>query len=74
MSTYTNLTAGVSIAYEWEFSAQSIIKKSSVSVEYDHMRFDYDDFRDATVLAPVGEEPLFGFSANVIRVHASIWY
>lgn len=74
MSTYTNLTAGISVAYEWQFSAQSLIKQSSVSLEYDYMRFEYDDFRDATAQVAVGEEPLFGFSANVIRLYASIWY
>ena len=74
MSTYTNVTAGVSVAYEWQFSASALIKKSSIQFEYDYMQFDYDDFRDATAEAPVGEEPLFGFSANVIKVYASIWY
>lgn len=74
MSTYTNFTAGLSVAYEWQFSASALIKKSSIQFEYDYMKFDYDDFRDATAEAPVGEEPLFGFSANVIKVYASIWY
>jgi hypothetical protein len=74
MSTYTNITAGISVAYEWQFSAQALIKKSSVNFEYDYMRFDYDDFRDATAMAPAGQEPLFGFSANVIRAYVSIWY
>lgn len=74
MSTYSNFTAGISVAYEWQFSASAMVKKSSIQFEYDYMRFDYDDFRDVTAEAPVGEEPLFGFSANVIKVYASIWY
>ncbi|MDM7862024.1 DUF3570 domain-containing protein [Alteromonas sp. ASW11-36] len=74
MSTYSNFTAGISVAYEWQFSASAMIKKSSIQFEYDYMQFDYDNFRDVTADAPVGEEPLFGFSANVIKVYASIWY
>lgn len=74
MSTYSNFTAGISVAYEWQFSASAMVKKSSIQLEYDYMQFDYDDFRDVTAEAPVGEEPLFGFSANVIKVYASIWY
>ncbi|MFQ3251438.1 MAG: hypothetical protein ACI9O6_003288 [Glaciecola sp.] len=74
MSTYTGLTAGISVSYEWQFSQTAMFKKSAVHFEWDYMKFDYDDFRDATAEAPVGEEPLFGFSANVLRIFASIWY
>ncbi|WP_229333609.1 DUF3570 domain-containing protein [Glaciecola sp. MH2013] len=74
MSTYNGLTAGISVAYEWQFSQTATFKKSSVHFEWDYMKFAYDDFRDATADAPVGEEPLFGFSANVLRIFASVWY
>ncbi len=74
MSTYTGLTAGLHLSYEWQFSQTATFKKSSVHVEYDYMRFDYDNFRDVTADAPVGEEPLFGFSANVLKIYASVWY
>jgi hypothetical protein len=74
MSTYTGLTAGISVSYAWQFSRTAIFKKSAVHFEWDYMKFDYDDFRDATAQAAVGEEPLFGFSANVLRIFASIWY
>ena len=74
MSTHSNWSVGMSIAYEWRFSAAAMIKKSSIQFEYDYMNFDYDDFRDVTAEGPVGEEPLFGFTAKVIKVYASIWY
>ena len=74
MSTYNGITAGISIAYEWQFSQTAVFKKSAVHFEWDYMKFAYDDFRDATAEAPVGEEPLFGFSANVLRIFASVWY
>nr|WP_136251148.1 DUF3570 domain-containing protein [Ningiella ruwaisensis] len=74
MSTYSGLTVGIGLSYEWEFSQTAMIKKSSIHFEYDYMNFDYEDFRDATADAPVGEEPLFGFSASVIKLYGSIFY
>lgn len=74
MSTYTGLTAGMSLAYEWKFSESATFKKSSVHLEYDYMNFDYDNFRDVTAQAAVGTEPLFGFSASAFKIYASIWY
>ena len=74
MSTYTGLTVGLSLAYEWKFSETATFKKSSFHIEYDYMRFEYDNFRDVTADAPVGEEPLFGFGAYALKIYASIWY
>jgi hypothetical protein len=74
MSTYSGVTVGIGLSYEWQFSETANIKKSSVHFEYDYMNFDYENFRDVTADAPIGEEPLFGFSASVIKLYASIWY
>jgi hypothetical protein len=38
------------------------------------MKFDYDNFRDLTAQAGVGEEPLFGFTAAAFKIYATIWY
>ncbi|MEM0910064.1 MAG: DUF3570 domain-containing protein [Pseudomonadota bacterium] len=75
MSSYSGITAGLHVSYEWQFSQTAMFKKSSIHVEYDYMQFDYDNFRDVTVAdAAAGEEPLFSFSANVLKIYASIWY
>jgi hypothetical protein len=75
MSTYNGITAGIGISYEWQFSQSATFKKSSIHFEYAYMKFDYEDFRDATVTGVTpGEEPLFGFSANVLKIYASVWY
>jgi hypothetical protein len=75
MSTYSGVTIGIGVSYEWQFSETATVKKSSVHFEYDYMNFDYENFRDVTADAPrPGEEPLFGFSASVIKLYASIWY
>ena len=78
LSTYSNLAAGISLSYEWRFSQTATIKKSSFHIEYDRIQFDYDNFRDATAALPEGgapgQEPLFSFGANVLRIYASIYY
>jgi len=74
MSAYTGITAGISLSYEWKFSETATFKKSSIHLEYDYMKFDYDNFRDVTAEAPVGQEPLFGFTASALKLYASIWY
>lgn len=74
MSTYKGLTAGIKLSYEWKFSETALVKKSSFHIEYDYLNFDYENFRDVTAEAPIGEEPLFNFSASAIKVFASIWY
>jgi hypothetical protein len=38
------------------------------------MYFDYADFRDVVTGGPVGEEPLFNFSADVFQLYVSFWY
>ncbi|MDF2177859.1 DUF3570 domain-containing protein [Aliiglaciecola sp. CAU 1673] len=74
LSTFSNISAGVAVSYEWQFSQTTTIKKSSLNLEFDYMRFDYDDFRNLLDDAPVGEEALFSFSATVLRLYGSIWY
>ncbi len=43
--------------------------------KYNYMQFNYQDFRDlrAEGFTP-GTEPLYSFSANVLRLFVSIWY
>ncbi|GAC15554.1 DUF3570 domain-containing protein [Aliiglaciecola lipolytica] len=74
MSTFSNTSIGLSVTYEYRFSPSSWVKKGTVNYELDHLRFEYDDFRNVLADAPVGEEPLFEFSANVTRIFVSLWY
>ncbi|GAB5379074.1 MAG: hypothetical protein Alis3KO_10620 [Aliiglaciecola sp.] len=74
MSTFSNVSLGLSLTYEHKFSQSSWIKKVTANYELDHLRFQYDDFRNVLADAPVGEEPLFEFSANVTRIFVSAWY
>lgn len=74
LSTYSGVSGGIGITYQWAFSQSFFLEKSTFNIEYDYMQFDYDNFRDVTTGEAVGEEALFGFSASVIRAYVSIWY
>jgi len=54
----------------WKF-----VEKGTVNIVWDHMLFNYDDFRDLRVtgLAP-GTEPLYHFDADVFQVFVSFWF
>lgn len=84
MSTFNNLSLGLSLTYEFQFSAANFFKKSTINLDFDHVNYNYDDFRNVLVnstlegdtsgIAPVGEEPLYQFSANITRFYVSIFY
>ena len=66
---------GFGVAYEFKPAWASFLGKAAVNLKYDHIRFEYDDFRDlrTTGVAP-GTEPLYQFDANVIRLFFSGWF
>ncbi len=75
LSTYNNHTIGVGASYAFLRKNWKFIDKGTVNFAWDHIRFQYDNFRDLraqTVVA--GDEPLYKFSANVFQFYLSIWY
>jgi hypothetical protein len=74
LSTFSNVSVGLSVSYEKALSSSSLFKKWSVNSEIEHIRFNYADFRNVLAEGAVGEEPLFAFNANVIRMFFSVWY
>jgi hypothetical protein len=75
MSTFDNLSLGLSLTYEFKFSAANFFKKSTINLDLDHVNYDYDDFRNVLAVdAPIGAEPLYQFSANITRLYVSIFY
>jgi hypothetical protein len=48
--------------------------KTTLNVFWDHYFFVYDDFRDLTSGADVGEEPFYEFDADVFQVFLSLWF
>ncbi len=74
MSTFDNNSLRVGITYEFAQKGWGFINRGSVNFNYDYIDFSYDNFRDVTQGGPVGEEPLYGFSADVITAYVSFWY
>jgi hypothetical protein len=74
LSTFTSHMLSVGATYEFGASRWSFVKRSTVNLFYDRIRFDYDDFRDILEGGPPGAEPLYGFDANVYRVFVSAWF
>lgn len=82
LSTYQANNFGFGVAYE-RASQWKYFTKESVSFFWDYMQFDYDNFRNrllsrGTDTSPaqfaVGEEPFYGFNANVVRLFVSLYY
>jgi len=74
LSSFNDQTIGIGISYEFSPQNPTFIDKGSLSLNYDHIRFDYDDFRDLTVVTAPGQEPAYSFSADTVQFFLSIWY
>ena len=75
LASMQSQTIGFGVAWEFKPSRFEFLGKASLSLKYDYILFDYDDFRDLRVtgLAP-GTEPLYNFNASVIRLFVSGWF
>jgi len=74
LSEFNDLTLGLGFTYlvPPKFIYGGL--KSEVSLQWDYIQFDYKNFRDPTAGDVVGSEPLYGFSANVIRLFYSLYF
>jgi hypothetical protein len=73
----TNTTIGVGATYELPKGFVPGFEKSTINLYWDRIQFDYEDFRN--VLAREngtfpGQEPLYQFDADVIRLYFSFWF
>jgi hypothetical protein len=85
LSEFRNVTLGLGASYKlpsWSFWPSA---KPELNLQWDHIRFDYANFRDVTVHrnlanspdAPaiaVGAEPLYQLDVNVIRAFFSVYF
>ena len=80
LSTFESQTIGFGVTYDLLENGWGFIDRGSLNFFFDHIMFDYDDFRDirgtvdATNATQTGNEPFYSFDANVIRAYISIWY
>jgi hypothetical protein len=75
LATMTSHTIGMGVSYELNLPGMDFLEKATVNFRFDHILFDYDDFRDLRVTGvPPGAEPLYDFSANVLQLFFSGWF
>ena len=69
------MTIGFGISYEFAKGEGGSIDKASVNFKFDHIQFNYEDFRDARQTSfAAGSEPLYQFNANIMQLFLSIWF
>jgi Protein of unknown function (DUF3570) len=72
-------TFGIKATYAFLPDGWKIFKRGTVTFDYSHLEFKYNDFRDikyyslANGYAP-GEEPLYSFGANVYQIYISMFF
>lgn len=74
LSSFSNVTARVGATYEFAKNGWGMLDRGAVSVTYDRIAFDYDNFRNVPLGGGAGLEPLFAFDADVVQVFFSFWY
>ena len=74
LSEFNNHTFSLYLSYTRPVRYR-MLEKVGLNLQWDHIWFNYDDFRDLRdTSAPVGQEPLYKFSAGVAQLFVSIWF
>jgi hypothetical protein len=74
LSTFTSHMLSLGATYELPTLGWDRIRRSTVNLFYDHILYDYADFRDVRQGGTPGTEPLYSFEADVFRVFISGWF
>ncbi|MGX5173486.1 DUF3570 domain-containing protein [Aliikangiella sp. IMCC44653] len=75
MSTFNANAFGFGIAYTKELKGWELLDKFTANVSFDRIYFDFEDFKDLRVEVDTpGDEPLYSYNANVIRIYFSVFY
>lgn len=75
LSTFSSQTIGVGLTYEFTKNNWQFLDRGTLNLYFDTIFFDYEDFTNLTQTGyPLGQEPLYSFTANVLRLYVSIWY
>jgi hypothetical protein len=82
LAAQTNNTFGLKATYAFLPDGWKIFKRGTVTFDYSHIQFKYDDFRNIKYFndtpaggnyAP-GSEPLYSFGANVYQAYISMFF
>ena len=75
LSTFNSTTLRLGVSYDILEGGWRFVERGSVSFVYDHILFDYKDFRDLRITSGIvpGAEPLYEFEADVVQIFVSFW-
>ena len=74
LSEFTDHTLSLHLSYSRDVNNRWL-DKAGISLQWDRIWFDYDNFSDLTdVNSPVGEEKLYDFEADVFKILFTAWY
>ncbi len=74
LATFQSTSIGVTASWDFAKNGWGWVDKGSLNVSFDHMEFDYKDYRNALVGGTPGTEPLYGYGADIYQLYVSIWY
>jgi hypothetical protein len=75
LSTFTSQSIRLGATYDILKGGWKFIEKGSLNVIFDHLMFNYADFRDLRSVAPApGAEPFYSFDADVFQFFVSFWF
>ena len=73
LSEYSAQQWGLGISYTFK-SPYAFFNNSTLNFHWDIMRFDYDNFRDATTGSEADSQSLYSLDADIIRLYYSAFF
>ncbi|CAA0121502.1 Uncharacterised protein [BD1-7 clade bacterium] len=74
LSAFNTTTYGVAVSYDIPLPENRFVGATILSLQWDYLQFDYQDFRDIRDSTVAGDEPLYNFSANVVKLFFTVAY
>lgn len=74
LAAFKSNTVGLGVSYAFARGGWGFVDSGTVNLSWDHIQFHYEDFRNVLAGGTPGQEPLYGYSANVVQFFVSVWY
>jgi hypothetical protein len=74
LSTFSSHSLKLDATYKFPVQFWDLLEKGTLNLSYNHIMFEYDDFRNALEGDVAGTEPFYDFSADVIQFYVSFWF
>jgi len=74
LSKFVSQNFRLQASYAFLQDGWGFVDRGTVNLIYDQLLIDYDNFRDLTTGALVGEEPAYKLDAGVYQIFVSFWF